>query len=335
MDVPTSVIDHQPYLTTAGINLPMPGDARSEQWLHYNGTGVQFIDVEQGWDVSHEAFDEQVRELDPGEFSVDAAAHGNAVLGIVLANGASSKMCGVAPKCTLKGLYALNGEPGRPREHLETTIRLAAESLGPGDVLLIPLQVEDTLLPVEVEPGVFRAIQYAVSKGIVVVEAAGNQRTPLEEELRDHPERTPAWTQTDGVPTFHGLPDSGAIIVGGCIVARNAGRYGKPKQGRDTRVGARVDCCAWSRSVWTSYGKASDYGCFSQTSASSAIIAGLAMLVQQCAKERLGRPLLPAEMRDLLRDPACGTAVEPLDLALPIYMPDACKLFKRLEQGPV
>jgi len=330
---PLNALDHQPYLTAAGINLPLPGDALTEPWTHYDGSGVQFIDVEQGWDVSHQAFNEPVRDQDPGVFSIDAASHGNAVLGIVMANGASSRIRGIAPGCTLKGLYAPRGDVPW-QEGLEVAIRLAAESLGAGDVLLIPLQIHDTLLPVEVEVGVFRAIRYAVSKGIIVIEAAGNQRIPLEDELRDTPGRMPAWTDIDDVPRFHGFPDSGAIIVGGCVARKNAGRYDKPKQGRDTRVGARVDCCAWSQSVWTSFGMASKYGYFSHTSASSPIIAGLALLVQQCAKEHLGRPLSAAEMRELFRDPACGTAVDPIDPAYPINMPDACKLFKKLEQAP-
>ena len=91
---------------------------------------------------------------------------------------------------------------------------------------------------------------------------------------------------------------------------------------------------AWSRDVWTSHGERSDYDFFNGTSAAAAVIAGLALIIQQRAKERLGRPLTPVEMRALFRDPTCGTEVEPTDPSHSISMPDTMKLFKRIEKIP-
>jgi len=333
---PRARLHDQPYLTAAGINLPaMRRGADAARWARYDGAGVQFIQIEEGWNVRHNAFNHRVRKESPGtDFTIGQMLHGNAGLGIVLANGAASRIRGIAPACTLKGLYALKYEAGRPHERLEKRIRLAARSLAAGDVILLALQVEDTLLPVEVKPGVFRAIRAATSKGIIVIEAAGNEGRPLEDAL-EHPRRAAAWTDPrDDVPSFQGLPDSGAIIVGGCTVQTYRAQYDEPGQDEHTRSGPRVDCCAWSRDVWTSHGEPSDYGFFNGTSAAAPAIAGLALILQQRAKERLGRPLTPLEMRALFRDPTCGTEVQPTDPANSISMPDAMKLFKRLEKIP-
>ena len=322
----------QPYLGETGINLPaLRQDAANAQWARYDGGGIQFIDLEHGWDVTHEAFDDTVRNLNPGNFEEFEAAHGNAVLGIVRANGPQSRIRGIAPAC-IPNLFALRDEQGTPDEHVENGIRLAGETLEEGDVLLIPLQISDTLLPVEVKPGVFKAIQYAVAKGIIVIEAAGNQGTTYEEDIQDFPERVTAWVDNKEEVLFHGVPDSGAIIVSGCVVSDDPGQDNRPKPDRGTRVGARIDCCAWSQRVYTSNGIASVYAHFTATSAASPIIAGLALIIQQRAAA-LGRRLTPEEMRTLLRDEDCGTPV--VGAVYPINMPDACKIFQRLEQGEI
>jgi len=326
---------NQPYLTAAGINLPVTRrGADAARWSAYDGTGVQFIQIEEGWNVMHNAFNASVRRRSPGrDFSVGDITHGNAVLGIVLANGETSEIRGIAPRCALKALSPIKRQIGRPQERLERAIRLAAKSLAAGDVILLAMQVEDSLLPVEIKAGVFEAIRVATSKGIIVIEAAGNQGRPLEDALED-PRHATAWARRKrDVPKFQGLPDSGAIIVGGCI-GPDGESYPRPVQDDDTRRGPRVDCCAWSRDVFTSYGEPSDYDYFNGTSAATSAIAGLALILQQRAKERLRRPLTPVEMRALFRDPTCGTEVEPNDPAHSISMPDAMKLFKRLEKIP-
>jgi subtilisin family serine protease len=331
-----SHLDDQPYLSSAGINVPAKcRGADAARWKAYDGTGVQFIQIEEGWNLMHDAFDERVRKQGPeGTFSVGQVRHGNAGLGIVLANGAASRIRGIAPNCTLKGLYSLRYGTGRPHERLEKAIRLAARNLAAGDVILLALQVDDSLLPVEVKPGVFNAVRAATSKGIIVVEAAGNQGRPLEDVL-EHPRRAAAWTRPKhDVPTFAGFPDSGAIIAGGCFVRIDGDGDDRPAYDDHTRSGPRIDCCAWSRDVFTSYGEPSDYDYLNGTSAAAATIAGLALIIQQRVKERLRRPLTPVEMRALFRDPRCGTEVEPPDPASPISMPDAMKLFSRIDEIP-
>ena len=126
------------------------------------------------------------------------------------------------------------------------------------------------LLPVEVKPGVFRAIRAAASKGIIVIEAAGNQGRPLEDAL-EHPRRAAAWTDSktrrSDVPRDCRIPARSSWAA---ARSRQIGaRYDRPVQDRNTRAGPRVDCCAWSRDVWTSHGEPSDYDFFNGTSAAA------------------------------------------------------------------
>src|SRR5262245_35646430 len=93
-----------------------------------------------------------------------------------------------------------------------------------------------------------------------------------------------------------------------------------------SNFGQRVDCYAWGANVDTAWGDPKDEratGEFAETSASAAIIAGLALVIQQHAVESRPklfddpaeqrevdrRGLSPYQMRELLRSPACGTPV--------------------------
>jgi hypothetical protein len=317
----------QVYLGAAGVGLPDGPSAAS-----CDGAGVHFIDIEGGWNVDHEAFDQAVRDKKPAIWDERsfAMAHGTAVLGIVLARGRNSKIRGIAPGCTLKGLYALAEERDADKPPAAMAICRAADELGPGDVLLVEVAVNNSALPIEVLDAEFRAIQLAVSRGIIVIEPAANFFGDLESYVRDE-RLAPAWADRHHESDGDAIPDSGAVIVGGCVVLAQEGRYDTPYANLVTRSGARVDCYGWSANVWTSFGTGpTDYNYFSGTSAASAVIAGIAILVQQRAKACLGRPLTPAEFRNLVRDPSNGTPVAARGKTVGT-MPDVRKLFARVE----
>jgi len=317
----------QVYLGPAGVGLP-----DSSVDASCDGAGVQFIDVEGGWNVDHEAFDQAVRDkkprvFDEGEF---AMAHGAAVLGIVLARGRDSKIRGIAPRCTLKGLYALAEERDGDKPPTAMAICRAVRELGPGDVLLLEVAVDGSALPIEVQDAEFRAIQLAVSNGIIVIEPAANFYGQLESYVRDE-QLAPAWADRHRESDGDVIPDSGAVIVSGCVVLAQQGRYDEPYASPRARSGSRVDCYGWGANVWTSFGSGpTDYDYFTGTSAAAAVIAGIAILVQQRAKARLGRPLTPAEFRDFVRNPSNGTPVTARGKTVGT-MPDVRKLFARID----
>src|SRR6185503_15780254 len=95
--------------------------------------------------------------------------------------------------------------------NIAAAIKRATSVMHAGDVMLLELQSINGprfdvatgrgLLPIEFEPDVFQAIKAATSKGIVVIESAGNGSEDL-----DHPDYNGAFDRN--------RRDSGAILVG-------------------------------------------------------------------------------------------------------------------------
>ena len=161
-------------------------------------------------------------------------------------------------------------------------------------------------------PSVFDAIQTAVAKGFVVIEAAGNGGVNLDQAA------------CSGV-FDRSVQDSGAIIVG-------AGQ--RPSNGLDRQregfssFGSRVDLQGWgSGVVTTGYGDlylASDRPAdpafwytevFSGTSSASAIVAGAVANLQGIALAQSGVPIDPLQLRTLLvqtGSPQSGNTDEPI-----------------------
>lgn len=282
-----------------------------------NGAGVTIFDVEYSWNQTHEDLGKAhglVPLLSPGDTAVDPFGdknHGTAVLGELVADKNTIGVNGIAwgssvrlaPAYTQKLLYAP-----------QNAIALAAAAGSAGDVILIEQQFGvckvqppciDTTQggcgPLEGYLPVFQAIQIAVAKGIVVVEAAGNGKVNL-----DQPSCNNLFNRS--------VRDSGAIIVG-------AG--GSPRSSIDRQresfssYGSRVDVQGWGDSVETAgYGKSLGAGYvdpsaptnpnrwytsrFGGTSSASSMVAGAAADIEGIAKSILGRPRTSTDVRSLL-----------------------------------
>ncbi len=290
-----SYTEHQGYLG------PAPGgiDAPAAWRTNTRGQGIQFADLEGGWNAAHEDLPGERITHVAGTPIPDATwrAHGTAVLGEVVGRDNGKGVVGIAPD--VEHVYTSSiGNLG-----VAEALDAAAQRLDAGDVLLIELQgtgPRGRYVPMEYWDDNFEVIQAATSRGVVVIEAAGNGDENLD------------------LPVFEGKfdrtkRDSGAILVG-------AG--GPPRAGfRDrekldfSNYGSRVDVQGWGRMVATlDYGdlqscKGPDRGYtdrhytgqFAGTSSASPIVAGAAILVESFVKAKSGAPLPPKEVRELLR----------------------------------
>ncbi len=294
-----SYTEHQGYLG------PAPGgiDAPAAWRLDTRGQGVQFADLEGGWNAAHEDLPGERIEHVWGTPIPDPSwrAHGTAVLGEVVGRDNGKGVVGIAPD--VDRIYTSSIGNSSVADSLDA----AAAKLVAGDVLLIELQgtgPRGRYVPMEYWDDNYEVIKAATSRGVVVIEAAGNGDENLD------------------LPIFKGkfdrkVRDSGAILVG-------AG--GPPRAGfRDrekldfSNYGSRVDVQGWGRMVATldygdlqsckgaerSYTDRHYTGTFSGTSSASPIIAGAAILVESYIRKATGTAMAPEQVRQLLR--ATGT----------------------------
>ncbi len=289
------------------------------------GAEVQVLDVESGWLFDHEALQPLgvqllggVNQDGVGGFS---GGHGTAALGIVAGTFvAPSGVYGIAPRAGVLAASPFNGD--LPVLPLADVLTQALLSLRRGDVVLIEVAALEGgtttkwQRPIERQVDVRAAIRLLTRSGIVVIEPAGNGDTDLD-SLETASGRSPL---TPGEP---GYVDSGAVMVGGAFV--DPSRPDAPKRwvsGDDPGVGSnfgrRVDCFSWARKVRTSgcrpWGNCkpptSAYQSFNGTSSASAIIAGVAVLVQGLHNDA-GQPLPSSRrLRRAFRDAGTGTASE-------------------------
>ena len=278
-----------------------------------DGAGVAIVDVEGGWCFTHTDLPANgnggCRAGTPYP-DVSWRNHGTAVLGEIVGARNGVGVTGIAPAAPFAGVTH-NGTGSAK------AIQTAAALLAPGDIILLEMHRPgprynytsrpDQLgfIAVEWWPDDFLAIQYAVQRGIIVVEAAGNGSEDLDDPHYDAPGAgfPPNWRNP-----FRGAADSGAIVVG--AGAPPSGAFG-PDRSRlgFSNFGSRLDCQGWGRGVVTTgYGDlyAGDgenewfTGTFSGTSSASPIVTGVVACLQGIARAR-GRPLDPATVRVHLR----------------------------------
>jgi subtilisin family serine protease len=282
---------YQGYLSAAPSGIDAPA-----AWTRPGGrgAGVWFADIEGGWNTRHEDLPGDRMEHVAGRIIEERGwiAHGTAVLGEVAARDNGLGMVGIAPDVERIFTASIGGLPPA------AAIHAAQAKLRPGDVLLIELHAvgpRGYWLPMEFWDDVWDVIRLATSRGVVVIEAAGNGAEDL-----DHPEYRGKLDRR--------LRDSGAIMVGAGAPARSG--WVDRSRLDFSNYGSRVDVQGWGRRVATlEYGdlqSCSERGerhytdQFSGTSSASPVVAGAAMLVQSVAKAELGRPLTPLELRDRL-----------------------------------
>jgi hypothetical protein len=306
----------QLYLNAA----PTGVDARYA-WTQAGGRGanVRIIDLEWGWRFAHEDLLANTGGVISGTNSLDE--HGTAVLGEFSGDVNALGITGIAPDAVVSTVSLGSNTTSQ-------AIRLAADNLRPGDIILLEVHRAGPRSPagsgqfgyiaIEWWPDDFAAIRYAVAKGVVVVEAGGNGGQNLDDPVYNTP--AAGFPATWSNPFNVNNPSSGAVLVGaGCPPAGTHGRNAQPgwgdvyaDRGRCffSNYGARVDAQGWGWEVTsTGYGDLQGGAdpnkfytdTFSGTSSASPIVVGTLACVQGTLRAHGRIPLSPARARELLR----------------------------------
>jgi hypothetical protein len=280
------------------------------------GAGVRIIDIEGAWRFTHEDLLQNQGGAVAGSPSPDIGwrNHGTAVTGEFGGDLNAFGITGICPDANVRGISIFGGMGSAP------AIRKAADLLNAGDIILIELHRpgphatgigQQGFIAVEWWPDDFDAIRYATSKGVLVVEAAGNGAENLDDPVYDTP--SPGFPTSWSNPFRRGARDSGAILVGaGAPPPGTHGRDHGPDRSRldFSNFGSSVDAQGWGREVTTTgYGDLQggpneDFWYtdqFSGTSSASPIVVGALGCVQGNRRARGLAALNPAGARNLLR----------------------------------
>ncbi len=300
---------HQIYLNAAPAGI----DARYAWTISGGrGTGVKIIDCEWGWNFTHEDLLQNQMGVVVGSSSSNDN-HGTAVLGEISGDRNPFGVTGICPDAIVGAARFGNSAQ---------IIRQAADKLRPGDIILLEIHRPGPnatgsgqfgFIAIEWWPDDFAAIRYAVSKGIIVVEAAGNGAQNLDDAIYN--------TRPTGFPASWRNPfnpansSSSAVVVGaGAPPPGTHGNNHGPDRSRlgFSNYGARIDCQGWGREVTsTGYGDLQGGSSihrnewytdsFSGTSSASPIVVGALGCVQGILRAQGGTLLTPSRAISLLR----------------------------------
>ncbi len=306
------------FSTRQGYLDPAPGGIDAHYaWTQPGGggAGVKIIDIEGAWLFSHEDLQLNQGGVVGGTPSTDLGwrNHGTAVIGEFSGDRNSFGVTGISPDANVSGISIFGGVGSAG------AIRRAADRLNPGDIILIELHRpgprfnfqgrndQRGYIAIEWWADDYDAIRYAVSKGVIVVEAGGNGAENLDDPIYN---TRPADFPSDWINPFNrNNRDSGAIVVG--AGSPPSGNYGPDRSRLSfSNWGALIDAQGWGREVTTTgYGDLQGglnedewyTDQFSGTSSASPIIVGTLACVQGVLLSS-GRILLsPARARELLR----------------------------------
>jgi len=316
------MIGRQRYLDAA----PTGVDAKFA-WTVKGGRGegrVQLIDIEPGWFLKHEDLKGAGVKLVSGSANnADGFEHGIGVLGILLMQDNKLGGVGITPRAKVKLISQMSRQG---HNVINDAIMKAIHTLHFGDILLLEAQVKEDdptgrLWPVETQPVTFDVIELATTKGIIVIEPAGNGSlfSGIGHTLDGFTNRKNQRILDRNSPDFR---DSGAIVVAAATNSK------QPLKRTSSNFGNRVDCFASGANLFTaSKDPLNPYTRrFNATSGAAAIIAGVAMAVQNIVEASHKSRLGPKQMRAILSNKANGVSSrDPIGV-----MPDLKKIIKNV-----
>src|SRR5215213_1460684 len=331
---------------------PPEGIGARAVWESYqggDGAGVTIIDIEGGWNFSHEDLQVNQGGLVGGIQSnvSDWTEHGTAVPGIIGGDKNAFGVTGVCPGAMVQVVGAVDQSSITTSLGIAAAIQFAADRLSPGDIILIELQLpgpklnfqlnagrsQEGYIPVEWWDDQLSAIRYATNRGVIVVEAGGNGGEELDDRIYDNnPSVTGIQFGSQWQNPFRrGPADSGAIIVGaGGAPMWTHGISSNVDRSRMefSNFGSMFDAQGWGEHVETCGGPGevllSDQAgenvlytkLFGGTSSAAAMVAGALGCIQGARKGAGLAPLTPAQARALLRREDLGSPQQDGDVTL-------------------
>lgn len=311
------------------------------------GAKVQILHIEGAWNLKHEDLLKNQGGVLFGTPVKDHCIrqHGTAALGILGGDAGSSGVTGICPEAIVRtAVVAWDVNPDEMA--WPQAIAKALVNLDPGDIILIEFQHPGPtapeafmfnekrlgFIPPEWWPTGFTAIKDATTKGVIVVEAAGNGKVDLNTDALDGGDEGFAEISSgEWVNPFRRsspASDSGAILVGagsppeephgpGVELSEARQKAFGPERSRMefSNYGTAVDVQAWGAEVTTTgfgslqggkKGKNKELHWYTDqfggTSSASTIVAGVLACLQGILKARKKSPLTPAQARWLLRE---------------------------------
>jgi hypothetical protein len=288
--------------------------------IHTNGSSkrqIKVLDFEQGWGLNEPGISRFNGTLirGGGHNYTSGANHGDQTLQVLAGNPSNlNYFKGICPFANIELGSTRFNNSGEKREAALVAVlgnnRLLIEilqnnniavnsldlsksaNLKQGDIVLLEMQAKKNfyckgstsqstnLLPVEIEKAMFDIIQYATNSNIIIIEAAGNGKVNLDNIDLNKP--------LSKKPYAHFSKDSGAIIVS------------NEKSGSDGNTGSKVNIYM-NYSIDTESDSWGDD--FAGSSAASAIVAGMAAILQQTRLNQGKSPLLPSDLKTRLKNP--------------------------------
>jgi hypothetical protein len=263
-----------------------------------SGDGVRIIDVERGWQLTHEDLTKGATAIVLGTTASDNN-HGTAVMGEMVADRNGWGMTGIVPDAAFGGSSYVN-------RSTVWAIDTATKVSAPGDLILLEVHRpgprydfqsrEDQLGYIAIEwwQGDFDAILNAYAHGVIVTEAAGNGAEDLDDPIYlSYFDRS--------------YRNSHAIICG----AGYPPSYGSQDRSRlgFSNYGSRVDLQGYGTAVYsTGYGYLYDGGTrdswytdsFGGTSSASPIVTGAVAALSGIFQEFWGTVIDADSARGLL-----------------------------------
>ena len=333
---------HAGSLKKQGKTLKLTGDLSAKQvylnpapagidtaaaWALPGGRGadVNIIDIEGGWNFNHEDLQDNSRRLLSGINNTgdpDWFDHGTAVLGEMGGDANGKGVMGICPDAVIATVSVYANE----KMDFDTAgaIHFAADSLAPGDIIIIEqhrpgpnspnADTQFGYIPIEWWPDDYLAILYATSKGIIVIEAAGNGAQDLDAAI--YSQRPTNFPESWSNPFVRSEDrDSGAVLVGaGAPPPGTHGQdWGTDRSRLDfSNYGTCVDTQGWGEGV-TTCGYGDIHGedpqdikewytdSFAGTSSATPIVTGAVACLQGIRKAGGNPPLRPDQVRELLQ----------------------------------